>query len=860
LRADSEEPIEYRIEGTVPRWVRCRVPVPPEAGDDPVAQALDFLARYRDLYMLSDPAAELYVRRMAAANQHVFFGQQARGVPVVAAELVVFLENGYVVGTAGDFTQGPQPTATPALSAQAALRRVLAPAPGDPVSALGQPRLVIFNGRLLDSPDRASYLAWEVSLQGARDGNPSAWTHWVDALDGAFLYWVETQSELTGRDAELRTAAGGLLTDGGCWDPPEANGDVLWYNRDGLVPGADPDDDGIAAWDALNQVLGFFAGRYGRYGLDGIGGHIRVMVDEPTSDEGMYLSRCEELRFTRGQAVTDVLAHEYTHGVIRWTAELRNHDEPGAVAESYSDVLAAMVDDGDWLIGEDTASGAVRSLAQPATYGQPDHMFPVSDTLRAGFRRPPDDTWRDGSNDWAHAHFNSGILNRVAYAMAEGGFWHPVKVTGIGRDKVRQLYYQALDRRLFRLTRFLDLRDALVDQARLLARDDRYGFTDGDVCGVLEAFASAGLGYWDRDCDGVVDLPAPDSDGDSRIDLDDNCQYAFNPDQHDEDADFAGDACDPDMDNDSVPNAGDNCPLVPNLDQEDTNGNGVGDLCDDGDGDSIIDSRDNCPTTVNPTQSDLDGDGRGDACDLDADADTRQNFRDNCPLVPNANQADRDNDGVGDLCDNCADAANLDQVDTDRDGTGDACDDDDDDDGVADRDDNCGLVPNLDQADLDGNGVGLACDSAERGAMHGAVPLAGIVTFPASGPVRLPFEPCASCPDWIPQDFEVAVRLELGEPLVARVVDDEGRQYAWSGPDTEHDLRFRTGSDFYYRGGPEAPVVSARRFFVEIIPAPDLPPGLEIAVGIQVSSGVPTVTPTIYLPLLTHEVSIAPPE
>jgi hypothetical protein len=216
---------------------------------------------------------------------------------------------------------------------------------------------------------------------------------------------------------------------------------------------------------------------------------------------------------------------------------------------------------------------------------------------------------------------------------------------------------------------------------------------------------------------------------------------------------------------------------------------------------------------------------------------------------------------VGDVCDNCADVANRDQTDTDRDGTGDACDDDDDDDGVADRDDNCGLVQNPDQADLDANGVGLACDAAERANMHGAVPLAGQVVFPASGgPVRLPFEPCLACPDWIPQGFEVALRLELGELLVARIVDDEGRQYAWSGPDSEHDLRFRTGSDFYYRPGPEAAVVSARRFFVEIIPAPGMPPGQEIAASIQIGSGVPAEVPTIYLPILIHEVSTAPPE
>ncbi len=859
LKGVSQVPLRYRFEGTVLRWLSGRVPVPQEVPEEPVAQALDFLARYRDLYLLPDPAHDLYLRRLSADGRRVFFGQHLQGVPVAAAEIAVFLEDGYVVGTAGDYVQGPLPAATPVLSAQRAVRRVLSQPPGGSATLLGAPRLVYFNGRLVDNLDPDSFLAWEVSIQGEQDGTPSAWTSWVNAADGRLLFRVETQSHLMRpRSARLANADGATPADGSCWDPPGAQGEVTWYDSQGLRPGAEPDEDGMGGWAALNEVLGFFNQHFGRQALDDAGGHLRVLVHEPTvADEGVYLARCEELRLGDGQAITDVLGHEYTHGVIRWTADLRVHDEPGALAESYSDVLAAMVDDDDWLIGEDAPNGPHRSLVKPADYGQADHMFGISDTLTVGLKLPPAEPWRDRGNDWGSTHFNSGIPNRVAYALAVGGTWRPVTVRGIGREKVRQLWYDVLAQRLFRLARFADARNAAIDQAWAYVDQGRYGFTVQDVCSVINAYAAVGLGPRDLNCDGQPDPKSPDSDGDSLEDLADNCPLVFNPDQHDEDFDYYGDACDPDMDNDTVPNGRDNCPLVPNYDQADGNGNGVGDVCDDGDGDGVIDDNDNCPTVPNASQTDTDGDGQGDACDLDADGDSRQNFRDNCPLVPNGNQSDRDGDGVGDLCDNCGGVRNQDQQDTDGDGLGDVCDPDDDDDGIADTDDNCPLAVNPDQADLDGNGEGLACDATESAAMHAEVPLAGLLAFPTGGAaIRLPIQLCLACPDLVPETFEVTVQLGLGEVLTARVVDDEGRQYAWSGQDTEHSLRFRPGSDFRSRVGADGLLVSARQFFVEILPSDVLPPGEEFAAEIRISSQVWHDTPTIFLPYVTQDVPV----
>ena len=73
----------------------------------------------------------------------------------------------------------------------------------------------------------------------------------------------------------------------------------------------------------------------------------------------------------------DIIAHEITHGLTSFTADLIYANESGALNESFSDIFGTSIEwyakpgDGDWRLGEDIGR-VIRRLDNPKALGNPD--------------------------------------------------------------------------------------------------------------------------------------------------------------------------------------------------------------------------------------------------------------------------------------------------------------------------------------------------------------------------------------------------------------------------------------------------------------------------------------------------------
>ena len=86
-------------------------------------------------------------------------------------------------------------------------------------------------------------------------------------------------------------------------------------------------------------------------------------------------------------------------------------------------------------------------MQEPTRFGHPDRV------------RSP--RWHKGSSDDGGVHRNSGVGNKAAYLIAEGGRFRGIGIEGISRARAARVFYQALTSRLTPAANYIDLGDAL---------------------------------------------------------------------------------------------------------------------------------------------------------------------------------------------------------------------------------------------------------------------------------------------------------------------------------------------------------------------------------------------------------------
>jgi Zn-dependent metalloprotease len=170
--------------------------------------------------------------------------------------------------------------------------------------------------------------------------------------------------------------------------------------------------------------------------------------------------------------------------VLDRSAGLVYRRESGALSEAFADIVAAGVatssagDDpgaasAGYLIGEDATAGGVRSLADPASHGHPDHYSLVS----AG----------------GDVHANSTVASHAFYLAAEGGVNRTsgLAVEGVGsarRDQIEKAFYRAFVYLLPRAAGFDTARAATVQSAQ-----DLYGAGSAAARAIEQAWSAVGV-------------------------------------------------------------------------------------------------------------------------------------------------------------------------------------------------------------------------------------------------------------------------------------------------------------------------------------------------------------------------------
>lgn len=248
---------------------------------------------------------------------------------------------------------------------------------------------------------------------------------------------------------------------------------------------------GVSVQWAAEKAYDYYFNRHNRNSYDNNGGMIKsyVHVDQGM-DNAFWLGAHNLMAFGDGSnnnplVELDVVSHELTHGVTQYEARLQYYNEPGALNESFSDILGKAVefdtfgDTATWQLARHFRYGGLRDLSNPNLKNQPD-------TYQG-------DLWYTDYGDNGGVHYNSGVQNYWFYLLSEGGsgvndHGHSYSINPIGIDAAAKIAYRNLTEYLGPASDYLDSR-----VGSMLAAADLYGRNSKEWQAVDKAWDAVGV-------------------------------------------------------------------------------------------------------------------------------------------------------------------------------------------------------------------------------------------------------------------------------------------------------------------------------------------------------------------------------
>ena len=449
LRADADGALTLR-----PGFIG--VPASSSVDDPAVTPATSVVAAARahlDRYgaVLGVSTGQLVLRgttRTLAGQDVVRFTQQVDGVPVIGGEVVVGLRPDRELGSALATVSTKArvaPTLVAEKDAAATARALTARSSGVPAARLtvrSEGRWLL-DPRALGAPARlGTHTVWRFDVS---DGAGVRRLVLVDVRTGGVVMHLDAiesidrvvcDSANVAVSNESTCTSGFARVEGG---PASGVADVNGaYDYAGAVSDF---YDSVAGID-LTQLLGVAVG-----GAKKLASTVRFCYTGRTCPYPNAFWNGQQMYYGAGYAsADDVVGHEMTHGVVDHSSELFYWGQSGAMNESLADIMGEIIDHRyatpgdsptDWRLGEDLPIGAIPDLHDPTLYDQPDRMTSSFYTKDAQY------------DDNGGVHTNSGVGNKTAYLISQGGTFNGQTITGIdagdaGLTKTAMLYYDVI--------------------------------------------------------------------------------------------------------------------------------------------------------------------------------------------------------------------------------------------------------------------------------------------------------------------------------------------------------------------------------------------------------------------------------
>jgi len=389
---------------------------------------------------------------------HVRLDQTLGGVPVFGGQAIVHIHpSGEVASVTDGLVHGLEADTWPVLDQQASLDTAAAHR-GIVIDRAASDLQVL----RLDGWD---HLTWRVQIDGTWDKEPTRPVIFVDAHTGDVVWEYENLQTVRNRltyDGRNRSRLPGRL------ERSEGQGSV----------GDQPIDD---AHDHAGLTYDYYFVEEGRDSYDGSGATMVSTAHHQRNYDNAFWNGTQmvygdgDVYFTPLSGSLDVVAHELTHAVTEYSANLIYANESGGLNEATSDIIGVTVDSwsrgwvvdaNTWLVGEDIATPALGTA------------------LRYMDNPPADGVSIDHYSDYVagiDVHYSSGIANKYFYLT--------VQDPALSIQDSANVWYRALTAYMTPSTTFAEARVATE-----AAATDLYGSGSAQLAAVSTAWTAVGVG------------------------------------------------------------------------------------------------------------------------------------------------------------------------------------------------------------------------------------------------------------------------------------------------------------------------------------------------------------------------------